>query len=138
MWVEYVRPGPEREAVAPLFAAETPVEYWIPDHSLIEIANALRKRYLRERGYTRDDFGAALADVLRLDPVFVSSAVLAPRLVAHLDTMTAYDAAYVVLARARQLPLCTLDVGQAAGAREVGVTVLEPGTEAFARWLEGD
>ena len=130
--VEYLAPG-QVDLVEPLLVG--PVQHWIPDHCLVEVANALR-RYQRGVGRgSLTDIGAALEDLLDLRPVIVGSEALISAAVRHLDRLTAYDAVYLALAEARDAPLCTLDRRQADAAERTGVKALVPGTQPFTAWL---
>lgn len=129
MFVEYLAPGPSHGEVAPLFDPESKIEFWTPDLCLLEVANALRKRFLTEKRFTHRHLVDGVADLLALGPVVVSSAVLVERTMQFADNLTVYDAVYLVLAASRRIPLCTLDVGLGAEARRAGVTVLVPGTD---------
>lgn len=133
--VEFLAPGPASESLEPLFASETRFEYWAPDLCLFEAANALRKRFLRERRFTRPLLEQAVGDLMGLRMSLVGSALLLAPAVRHADALNLYDAAYVTLAESMGVPLCTLDGGLAARARRIGVAVLAPGTPAFERWL---
>lgn len=124
------------DEVAPLFDARAEVEYWVPDHCLLEVANALRKRRLRERDFSRRHLATAVRNLLELGLVSVPSAFLVEPACELAEEVTMYDAAYVVLAQARSLPLSTADRALAATAQQHGVEVLGPGTDAMASWLE--
>ena len=136
VFAEYLLPGRDRDLVAPLFDRRLDVAYWLPDHGILEVAGALRKRYLADPTFTLEDLRTGADDLLALGPITVSTAALVRRTIDHTDRLTPYDAAYLVLAQARTLPICTFDGGLAATAPWAGATVLQPGTPAFARWLE--
>jgi predicted nucleic acid-binding protein len=123
------------EEVAPLFHPGADVEYWVPDHCLLEVANALRKRRLRDQAFTQRQLVAAVRNLLELGLVPVPSAVLLERACELAEEVTIYDAVYVVLADARGIPLSTADRALAETAQRHGVNVLGPGTDAMARWL---
>jgi predicted nucleic acid-binding protein len=98
---------------------------------LLEVANALRKRFLTDKRFTRRHLVDGVADLLALGPLVVSSRVLVDRTIQFVENLTVYDAVYLVLAAARRIPLCTLDTGLAAEARRARVTVLVPGIDAL-------
>ncbi|MBA3628575.1 MAG: type II toxin-antitoxin system VapC family toxin [Actinobacteria bacterium] len=131
VFVEYLAPGPAHGDVAPLFDPESRVELWTPDLCLLEVANALRKRFLTDKRFTRRHLVDGVADLLALGPLVVSSRVLVDRTIQFVENLTVYDAVYLVLAAARRIPLCTLDTGLAAEARRARVTVLVPGIDAL-------
>lgn len=129
MFVEYLAPGRAHGDVAPLFDPAATIELWAPDICLLEVTSALRKRFLTDERFTRRHLAAAVADLLALGPVVVSSGVLVERTLEFAENLTVYDAVYLVLAAARRLPLCTFDAGLAAEARRAGVSVLVPGSD---------
>lgn len=96
---------------------------------MLEVSNALRKRFLTDKRFTRRHLVDGVADLLALDPVVVSSGVLVERTMQFAENLTVYDAVYLVLAAARRIPLCTPDAGLAAAARRARVTVLVPGID---------
>lgn len=93
----------------------------------LEVGNALLTAQRRKRLTDREAerlFKALEALPIEFDsapPAKVASAVFA---LAKKLGLTAYDAAYVELAKRRSLPLATLDSALAEGARKVGVPVL--------------
>lgn len=93
----------------------------------LEIANALLAAQRRKRLTDREAerlFKVLEALPIEFDsapPAQVASAVFA---LAKKLGLTAYDAAYLELAKRRSLPLATLDSALAEGARKVGVPVL--------------
>jgi len=93
----------------------------------LEVANALLTAQRRKRLTDREAerlFKVLEALPIEFDsapPAQVASAVFA---LARKLGLTAYDAAYVELAKRRSLPLATLDAALAEGARKVGVAVL--------------
>lgn len=127
VFVEYLAPGPAHSEAAPLFDPGAAIELWIPDLCLLEVANALRKRFLTDRRFTRRHLADAVDDLLRLGPIVVGSRVLVGQALFFAENLTVYDATYVVLALARGLPLCTFDRGLAEAARTAGLAVLVPG-----------
>ena len=122
--------------MAPLFRPGIAVEYWIPDLCVLEVANAMRKRYLVDEGFTQEYLGRSIQDLLALGPVVVSSIALIGATVEFANRLTAYDAAYVALAAARGLPLCTLDGALGQAARDSGASVVIPGTGQFTAWVD--
>ena len=93
----------------------------------LEVANALLTAQRRKRLTDRE--AERLFRVLEALPIEFDSAPpaqVAPAVfaLARKLGLTAYDAAYVELAKRRSLPLATLDPALAEGARKVGVAVL--------------
>jgi len=93
----------------------------------LEVANALLTAQRRKRLTDRE--AERLFKVLEALPIEFDSAPpaqVAPAVfaLARKLGLTAYDAAYVELAKRRSLPLATLDPALAEGARKVGVAVL--------------
>lgn len=127
--VDYLAPGSAHDDVAPLFAPESRMELWIPDLCLLEVANALRKRFLADRRFTRRHLADGVGDLLALGLLVVSSRVLVEGAIRYAENLTVYDAAYLVLATARRIPICTCDTRLAKEARRAGITVLVPGTD---------
>lgn len=113
--------------------ASTPPDL-IPDLCLLEVANALRRRRLTDRRFTRTHLREAVADPLALRPVVVSSAALIEAAIDDADFLTTCDASYLAVAAAWRLPLCTLHAPLAGAAQAEGLEVLVPGTQAFAVW----
>jgi predicted nucleic acid-binding protein len=105
------------------------MELWTPDLCLLEFANALRKRFLTDKRFTRRHLADAVADLLALGLLIVSSRVLVEGAIRFADNLTVYDAAYLVLAAARRVPLCTLDNRLAKEGRKAGISVLVPGKD---------
>ncbi len=129
MFLEYLAPGAAHDEVAPLFDPESRMELWTPDLCLPEVATALRKRFLKDKRFTRRHLADGVADLLALGPLVVSSRVLVEGAIRYAENLTVYDAAYLVLAAARRIPIYTLDTRLAREARKTGVTVLVPGTD---------
>ncbi len=101
VFVEYLAPGAAHADVEPLFDVESRMELWTPDLCLIEVANALRKRFLMDKRFTRRHLLEGVADLLALGPLIVSSRVLVQRAIRFADGLTIYDAVYLELAAAR-------------------------------------
>ena len=93
------------------------------------MANALRRRFLTDKRFTRRHLTDGVADLLALRPLVVSSSVLVERTIQFAENLTVYDAVYLVLASARRIPRCTFDTGLAAEAQRARVTVLVPGKD---------
>jgi predicted nucleic acid-binding protein len=104
---------------------------------VLEVANALRKRLLKERSYRQEDLEASVVRLFRLGPTIIPSPALVLLALRHARDLSLYDAVYVALAESMGIPVCTLDRGLARGARRAGVAVLEPGTAPFDRFLAG-
>lgn len=102
------------------WAAETISEatLFAPDLVLYEAANILRRHRLAG---LLDETNASLAhdDLLDLPVHLESYCGLAERVWQWRDNVTVYDAAYIALAKLRDIPLVTLDVklGDATGPR---------------------
>jgi predicted nucleic acid-binding protein len=107
------------------------MELWTPDLCLLEVANALRKRFLTDKRFTRQHLADGVADLLALGPLIVSSRVLVEGAIQFAENLTVYDAAYVMLSAARRIPICTLDTRLAKEARKARITVLVPGTDSL-------
>jgi predicted nucleic acid-binding protein len=89
-----------------------PARFYIPDLFFIECTNVLWK-YVRRFGYPVDAAQRDVHDLVRLPLQVVSTAALADEALALAvkHSATAYDAAYVALARRVSLPLVTADEG---------------------------
>jgi predicted nucleic acid-binding protein len=131
VFVEYLAPGAAQGDVAFLFDPESRIELWTPDLCLLEVANALRKRYLTDKRFTRQHLADAVADLIALGPLVVSGRVLVERALQFADNLSVYDAVYLTLAASRTIPICTLDIALASQARAVGVTALVPRTDPY-------
>jgi predicted nucleic acid-binding protein len=110
-----------RSPVAPPLAARLGLEnaIHVPEHFHVEVLSVLRKHALR--GVLSDRRSAQAREDLRLMRV-ERHAVLDTdaEIWALRHRLTAYDAAYLALARRLDVPLLTLDAGLAAVAREEG------------------
>ena len=89
---------------------EPPPRLYVPDVFFIECTNILWK-YVRRFDYPADVAEQDVADLVRLPLQVVSTAVLVASSLALAveHGSTAYDAAYVALARHLSLPLVTAD-----------------------------
>ncbi len=89
---------------------DPPARFYVPDLFFIECANILWK-YVRRFGYPAEGAHQDIADLTRLPLRAVSTGELAAEALeaAVSHGITAYDAAYVVLARRLSLPLVTAD-----------------------------
>jgi predicted nucleic acid-binding protein len=74
----------------------------------LEVLSVLRRETLRG-GLTRSRADEAAGDLARLALRRYSHSLLAPRIWALRDNLTPYDAAYVALAEALEMPLLTAD-----------------------------
>ena len=110
-----------------------PARLYVPDLFFIECASILWK-YVRRYGYPADVARQDLRDLTRLPLRVVSTAALAEEAltlgVAH--GSTAYDSAYVALARRLALPLVTAD--EALARRFVEA---EPDVQSLRQWGVG-
>jgi predicted nucleic acid-binding protein len=89
---------------------EPPARFYVPDLFFIECTNILWK-YVRRFDYPAEVAEQDVADLVRLPLQVVSTAALAGAALALAveHGSTAYDAAYVALARHLSLPLVTAD-----------------------------
>ena len=97
-----------------------------PGHWPVEVANGLRSA--ERRGRLAEGKLASSSTVLRNLPVDIACMDLVDALVAmeiaRVHDLTAYDAAYLELARSRGLGLATVDQRLAAACRTVGVPLI--------------
>lgn len=119
--------SPQTEAVLDLLSDDTAV---VPSLWELEVSNVLllgeRRRRLTESQTAR--FVALLGQL----PILVDSASVdmqAVLAVGRHHCLTAYDAAYLVLAEREGVPLATLDTKLRAAARAVGVQLIPPETQ---------
>jgi len=95
-----------------------------PDLALLEAVSALR-RLVAEGALPRPTADAAVRDLREIPLTTVGHAPLLARCWALRSNLTPYDAAYVALAEALDLPLLTADARLARAARRhCGVEVL--------------
>jgi len=115
------------EAVSAVFEAVGSGGAWVPALWRLEVANVLEMGVRRSRHDTafRD---ATLTDLallpIRLDPETDHHAWGATARLAARHRLTLYDAAYLELARRKDLPLATLDHDLRAAALAEGVPLL--------------
>ncbi|MGL4176139.1 MAG: type II toxin-antitoxin system VapC family toxin [Dermatophilaceae bacterium] len=104
-----------RGAVVADLLSAGPSQLHVPGHFVTECLHALRA--LRRRADLVDREAELVVDDLLALPVRTwGSAMLTPRVWELKDALSAYDATYVALAEAVDLPLVTCDVKLAAGA----------------------
>ncbi len=96
-----------------------------PDLARVETVNILRRLQLARR-ITASEASTAFDDLMQLAVELYPFDPFADRVWAVRHTMTCYDAWYVALAEALQLPLATLDK-RLGSARGVMCTFLTPG-----------
>ena len=100
---------------------------WVPQLWRLEVGNSLQIGVRRGR-LSRTERDEWLADFAALnimsDPETEVHAWSATMVLAERLALTLYDAAYLELARRRQLPLASLDRELRAAAAEVGVELL--------------
>ncbi len=125
--VEQLVALPHSAAVDAVFTSvvETGAELWAPDLVYVETASALKKLVARRH------IGAAAAKkslgwLARLPLVAVGTSSLLGEIWDLRDTLSAYDASYVALARRLRAPLVTLDKRLAAAARRRGCEIVIP------------
>jgi predicted nucleic acid-binding protein len=118
----------ERDSVIDAIAAQiTRSAITVPAHWPIEVANGLLVAQRRERISVADAdrfaaFAATWDVTTKSVPIDAHAVETLP--VARQYKLTAYDAAYLVLASAHHLPLATLDRALAKAARALDVDVL--------------
>jgi predicted nucleic acid-binding protein len=120
-----VEPLSERaDALFAHLAADPPGQFYVPDLFFIECTNVLWK-YVRRFGYPADAARQDVADLTRLPLHVVPTATLAEAALnlAVQYGSTAYDSAYVALARELSLPLVTADETLARRFEETGFDV---------------
>jgi predicted nucleic acid-binding protein len=116
--------GETTEAIGAVFEAVASRGAWVPALWRLEVANVLEMGVRRGRhdSVFRD---ATLADLallpIKLDPETDRHAWSATALLAARHGLTLYDAAYLELARRKDLPLATLDEALRAAAAVEGV-----------------
>lgn len=101
-----------------------PARFYVPDLFFIECTNILWK-YVRHFGYPPEDARQDVADLVRLPLHIAPTAELAEAalVLAVTHKVTAYDAAYVALARRLSLPLVTADEALVRRLAETGLNV---------------
>ena len=115
------------DAVRAVFEIVATDGAWVPALWRLEVANVLEMGVRRNRhdAAFRD---ATLADLallaIRLDPETNEHAWSATARLAARHRLTLYDAAYLEVARRRNVPLATLDRELRAAAAEEGVPLL--------------
>jgi predicted nucleic acid-binding protein len=99
----------------------------VPPHWPTEVGNAIR-RAVRMRRVLTEDVELLVATLKSLDiSVTTPPAISEVGGLVHFaldNNLSVYDAAYVRLAAARQMPLATLDTTMKAAARKIGVATL--------------
>ena len=115
------------EAVRAVFNAVGVDGAWVPSLWRLEVANVLEMG-VRRRRHDAAFRDATLADLallpIRLDPETDQHAWGATARLATRHGLTVYDAAYLELARRRDLPLASLDQELRAAALVEGVPLL--------------
>ncbi len=115
--VELILERPAAPPIAATLAAENVVH--APEHFHVEVLSALRRRAIH--GMLSDHRAEEARSDLRALRVERHAVLdLEDEIWGLRDRLTAYDAAYLALARRLDAPLLTLDAGLAAVAREDG------------------
>ena len=120
--VEWLLPGPRYDEVRSVFEDEASVLI-APDLIFVEAANAFRKIW-RAGHIDRDDLGLILQDLARVEIVSVPTDGLLSLIEHLLEELSAYDAAYLALALAREAAVATFDRSLAAAARARNLVVV--------------
>jgi predicted nucleic acid-binding protein len=115
--VEVLLARPRAGSVRALLAAHP--ELHVPEHFSVESLSALR-RYAIRGELTEPRAAQALAALRDLRTIGYPVIALADEIWDLRDTLTAYDAAYLALARRLDVGLVTLDGGLAAAAAKEG------------------
>lgn len=115
------------QAVGDVFERVASGGAWVPALWRLEVANVLEMG-VRRRRHDAAFRDATLTDLailpIRLDPETDQHAWSATARLASRHNLTIYDAAYLELARRRDLPLATLDKDLRTAARTEGVLLL--------------
>jgi len=108
--------GPEGHWAEELVA--TAADLVAPHHALVEATNILR-RLERARQMTATEASRAQADLMQLDLILFPFLPFEKRIWELRHTVTSYDAWYVAVAEAQEIPLVTLDrrLARASGPR---------------------
>lgn len=113
------------EQVADMFIDQTA---WVPAHWHAEIANGFAiagRRNRLTRSY-RQDALLRIADLpIRVDPDSRASLWKETQALCDAFGLSAYDAAYLEIARRRQVALATLDKAMNRAAKELGIMRIE-------------
>ncbi|MDP2732656.1 MAG: type II toxin-antitoxin system VapC family toxin [Hoeflea sp.] len=100
---------------------------WVPAHWHAEIANGFAIAVRRKR-LTRDYRQGALKRIsdlpIRTDPESTAALWNETQLLCDEYQLSAYDAAYLELARRRRIPLATLDAAMNRAAGALGITLI--------------
>jgi predicted nucleic acid-binding protein len=123
----WIHPDEVTPAILSLFERIRDSGAWVPSLWKLEVANALGMTVRRGR-YPLDFVSDSLADLalfpIHQDEDTSSHAWTSTFTLARRHNLTAYDAAYLELAKRRALPLATLDRLLAAAAVKEEVAVL--------------
>jgi predicted nucleic acid-binding protein len=115
--VELLLARPSAAAIRRRLAAHS--ELHVPEHFHVEVLSALR-RYALRRQLSDRRASIALAALYELRAIRYPVMELADAVWELRENLSAYDAAYVALARRLDVRLLTLDAGLAAAARADG------------------
>jgi predicted nucleic acid-binding protein len=120
-----IEPLSERaDALFTRLTDDPPSQFYVPDLFFIECTNILWK-YVQRFGYASDTAKQDVASLIRLPLQVVPTATLAEEALdlAVQHGSTAYDSAYIVLARELSLPLVTADEALARRFEGTGLDV---------------
>ncbi len=109
-------------------------EALVPELWAFEVANALvvAQRRRRVTAELAEEFLTKLAKLpIRVVPQEPGVILRQLPVLAQRHGLTAYDAAYLLLAHGRAVPLATLDGDLKKAARAVGVEIIEPPADAL-------
>lgn len=110
--VEWLMGSERGDAVVAHLLEDPDDEFFAPDLLDVEVVQAFRR--LARSGKVADARATGAVELLEVLPIERRSAgILAPRMWALRDNLSAYDAAYVALAEALDCPLLTCDARSA-------------------------
>jgi predicted nucleic acid-binding protein len=111
--------------------AVTDGDAFVPAHWPLEVANALlvnERRRVLTSAQVDECFEYLEGLGFRIEEVELALARLEILPLCRIHRLTAYDAAYLQLAYTMEVPLATLDGALIRAARNIGVSIFQPGT----------